>query len=539
MKRIYLLFAVFLLFLQQTLFPVESSTNAAVENPVLDEKYFTDLLFNDLENHYLYFRRGIVRLESRLFNEAIADFNTAIRMKSDESAYYFFRAYARYLQGKHNEAIIDYTEAVSLDNTNHQYYFYRGLANVKLNEFDDAIADFNEAINFCSDNPMYYFERGYTKRLQERYREAVDDYTEAIFLDETNCDLYFYRGFARDQLRDANGALDDYSRAIQLGTQISNAYYNRGVIYKSRKEYNKAIEDYNQAINLAINSPDDLSKYYNSRGNAYSDWGNIDQAMNDYLYAIELNPNNSNPYYNIGLLYKNNLELYDEAIQYFSYAIELGTNNEYTFLNRGLTYEILGEYQKALEDLNVTLEINRNHYTALKNRARVKAKMGDFYGAGVDYWQDEQNVKARLSKYPRESSSNTNDVNQNMKDYFSEIVSDRSNPDPYHSLGMLYKNEFALYDEAIKYFTYAVDLGSENQQLFLNRGLTYEILGEYQKALEDLNKTLEINENHYTALECRARIKAKMGDFYGAGVDYWQDEQNWDRRLREQRTTSN
>ncbi len=73
----------------------------------------------------------------------------------------------------------------------------------------------------------------------------------------------------------------------------------------------------------------------------------------------------------------------------------------------------------------------------------------------------------------------------------------------------------------------------------MNRGLTYEILGEYQKALEDLNKTLEINENHYTALECRARIKAKMGDFYGAGVDYWQDEQNWDRRLREQRTTSN
>jgi tetratricopeptide (TPR) repeat protein len=94
-------------------------------------------------------------------------------------------------------------------------------------------------------------------------------------------------------------------------------------------------------------------------------------------------------------------------------------------------------------------------------------------------------------------------------------------------------------DEAVYYFTHVLKNADPRREdieyVYLNRGLVYELLDELQLALDDLNQTLVIDPNHLTALKHRARIKAKLGDFYGAGLDYWQDEQNWDRRLSERK----
>jgi tetratricopeptide (TPR) repeat protein len=522
--------------LSHFLFSAESDENLSVNDLVLEETYITSLLLNDNENHRLYFQRGTVRLNLKLFDEAIDDFTIGINISPQEAAYYFYRGYTRHWQGKYQEALLDYSEAISLDETNHAFFFYRGQAKKSLNLLDEAIGDFDVAIHSNSSIAAYYFERGYAKRLQRKYREAIVDYTTAISLDETNGDYFFYRGFARDQLNDNDGALNDYSIAIESnGTQIADAYYNRGVIYKERKEHQLAINDYNQAISLSKNSSD-LCRYYNSRGNAYSSAENIEQAEKDYLYAIELDPNNPDPYQNVGVMYRADLELYDKAIQYLTSAIELNPRREHTYLNRGLAYDMLGEYEKALWDLNKTFELNRNHYTVLKNRARVKAKMGDYSGAGRDYWQNEQNIEKRLANRSNNNqvnaSSDKTEINQELKALSNAILLTETNPDSYFSLGMKCKNDLQLYNLAIFYFSRAVNLGSQNEYLFLNRALTYEILGKYENSLEDFDKTLKINESNLLVLKYRARIKAKLGDFEGAGIDYWQDELNFEKRMQ-------
>ncbi|MDR2900408.1 MAG: tetratricopeptide repeat protein [Treponema sp.] len=574
MKRKYLIIVFSILFIFNV-FATENEENSIISDLVSEETYITALLLNDKENHDLYYRRGNIRGKLNLLDEAINDFDTAINIKPDEAAYYFVRAYTKSLQGKYQEAIADYTEAISLNDAIDGYFFYRGIAKINLRLLDAAIDDFTAAININSNesayyfyrayikreqqkyqeavedytksislnetNDIFYFERGYTKRLQNNYRAAIIDYNKAISFNKTNDAYYFHRGFSQNQLNNFNEAFEDYSKAIELNTQISLAYYNRGVIYKQRKEYQLAIDDYNQAISLT-KDPSDLSKYYNSRGNAYSSWGNKEQAIKDYLHAAELNPNNSDPHHNLGLLYKNDLELYDEAIKHFSYAIDSGSRNEFTFLNRGLSYEILGEDEKAVEDFDKTLEINKNHYGVLKYRARVKAKLGDFYGAGIDFWQDEQNTDRLVANsHSRNSQENAPshkiDTNQALKGLTNAIKLTESHPHPYYSLALICKNDLELYQLAIFYFTKAVDLSFKDDGL-VNRGLTYEIIGEYEKAVEDFDKTLEINKNHYTALGYRARVKAKSGDFYGAGIDYWQIELGLEKRFPNNRINS-
>jgi len=45
---------------------------------------------------------------------------------------------------------------------------------------------------------------------------------------------------------------------------------------------------------------------------------------------------------------------------------------------------------------------------------------------------------------------------------------------------------------AVKYFTEAIDLDPGNHVLFSNRSGAYASLGDYQKALEDANKCVEL-----------------------------------------------
>lgn len=53
-----------------------------------------------------------------------------------------------------------------------------------------------------------------------------------------------------------------------------------------------------------------------------------------------------------------------------------------------------------------------------------------------------------------------------------------------------------------------------------NRALAYVKKKDFKKALEDVNKSIELNEQYFRAYLRRADIKMKMGDFDQAIFDY-------------------
>lgn len=62
----------------------------------------------------------------------------------------------------------------------------------------------------------------------------------------------------------------------------------------------------------------------------------------------------------------------------------------------------------------------------------------------------------------------------------------------YNHRGLVY---FALseYDKAIDDFTRAIEMGTQDTRVFTNRGLTYRMLHQFDKALSDFNKSLDLN----------------------------------------------
>ncbi len=91
----------------------------------------------------------------------------------------------------------------------------------------------------------------------------------------------------------------------------------------------------------------------------------------------------------------------------------------------------------------------------------------------------------------------------------------------YFNRGVTYsqKGEF---DRAISNYNKAIELNPKFVVAYLDRGFTYSKLGENDRAISDYNKAIEINPRYAMAFNNRGFIYRKKGDFDRAISDYSQ-----------------
>ena len=244
-----------------------------------------------------YFLRGVAKFSlEQSYAAAIADFDTAIRLKPDYAAAYYNRGYAKDELGQYAAAIADYDTAIRLKPDNAAAYYNRGIAKYELGQYAAAIADYDTAIRLKPDYAAAYFLRGNAKGRLGQYAAAIADYDTAIRLKPDYAAAYFLRGNAKDELGQYAAAIADFDTAIRLKPDDAAAYINRGYAKGKLGQYFAAIADYDTAIRL---KPDDAAAYYN-RGYAKYELGQYAAAIADYDTAIRLKPDDAAAYINRG-----------------------------------------------------------------------------------------------------------------------------------------------------------------------------------------------------------------------------------------------
>lgn len=76
------------------------------------------------------------------------------------------------------------------------------------------------------------------------------------------------------------------------------------------------------------------------------------------------------------------------------------------------------------------------------------------------------------------------------------------------------------YEEAISAYTEAIELDNSNHVLFSNRSAAYAKAGQFQKALEDANKTIELNPDWPKGYSRQGVAYAGLGDYLNAFKAY-------------------
>jgi tetratricopeptide (TPR) repeat protein len=206
--------------------------------------------------------------------------------------------------------------------------------------------------------------------------------------------------------------------------------------------------------NAEIEIYPDYYRGYKKRGQAYSDRGNHELAIQDYNRSIQIYPIYAATYLDRGVSYAG-LDKYEQAIEDFTVAIMMYPEYTEALTNRGIAHLMLGNFQQALRDFNRTLVLNPEDGDAFfqRNLAYKKA----------------------------------------IKDYTKFIQKEPENEEHFINRGGSYAM-IGQFQEALKDFTRAISLRPGMSIAYYNRGLVYQKMGEEGRALEDYQEAARLGE---------------------------------------------
>jgi tetratricopeptide (TPR) repeat protein len=104
----------------------------------------------------------------------------------------------------------------------------------------------------------------------------------------------------------------------------------------------------------------------------------VKEAISHWERAIEILPEASSPYRNLGIVYSRVYKNYDTAIYYFNETLKRQPDDPMTYFNLGMTYEGKGDFRTAVSYLQRSLELDSASVSTRSRLANIYYGMGEF-----------------------------------------------------------------------------------------------------------------------------------------------------------------
>jgi len=278
---------------------------------------------------------------------------------------------------KYEDAIAQFTSAIGFEPANPDYYFARGQVYEKLNKFAEAKADYEKVIVFDAKNVSAAVNLGDICNKTGSYEEALKYLNHATSIDKRNERAYPVKVITLLALEKYDQALKVSDTAVAIKDSPMNFYY-RGVIYRNltndvlaKKEFEKSIskdkklpeprlaladllltsntaESMNQC-NEVIKNDDRNTEAYIMRSKVYKKTLDYPNAINDISKNILIDPGNPGFYMLRGTYYQE-FNQHSNAIIDFSKYISLKADDPEAYFTRAKSYEETMNFEKAMED---------------------------------------------------------------------------------------------------------------------------------------------------------------------------------------------
>jgi len=206
--------------------------------------------------------------------------------------------------------------------------------------------------------------------------------------------------------------------------------------------------------------------------------------------AIELKPDWSWPYNNRGLAYAD-LGQKERAIQEFNKAIEMNPRLSQAYYNRGFAYYLLKQYERAILDFNKAIELNPKYAMAYNNRGLAYNQLKQYKKAVQDFSSAIQ-ICTNLTQY-KQSIQSTNYSAERIN--YQMLYARRGGA--YYNLGQ--------YEQAVQDYSKAIEIDPNWIMHYRRRAEAYKALKRYDKAIQDYNKVIQrliLPEFYYSRGEC-------------------------------------
>ena len=140
--------------------------------------------------------RGNANLALGNLAQAIADYDSALRLNPNYAKAHNNRGYAYAKLGRYEEALASYNRALAIDVTYTQAYLNRGGAYFQLGQNGRAIEDYTTVLGMDPSNAQARFNRGVANYRSHRFGDAIYDYDKVLVLTPGDKDAVANRALA-------------------------------------------------------------------------------------------------------------------------------------------------------------------------------------------------------------------------------------------------------------------------------------------------------------------------------------------------------
>ena len=449
---------------------------------------------------------------------------------------------------------------------------------------EGAIEQCTAAVNVAPKNPDAHLYVGYFLTLAGRYIEANNEFEKAIKLDpigSARARITLAQSLLREADTESSGFKNKFKAIYYLisGSIMTvcnlptikmiakNLQENFSVLafglkaetFMGTKNVSKAIETYdiaaektgcneifyskigdiciqNEAPEIALDSyrkvlkanpynRDILAKIATVIQTYFKE--NIDEAIDCYTRLLEVEPQNSHAYYELGHLYLDKNEKMNAA-NAFKLALKYDSNN--AFIHNSLAYSLiqLGLNDEAIEHYKEAINLNPdNEWTAIVAQA-----------LGTVYMEIKHNPEAAIAMYqtglvlnPKSADiyismgdvfAQTGDNDLAIKHYCDAIKVDENSFDGYTKCAMaLWNNDYL--EEAIIAYNKALKINPDSAIVYNNLGVIYlDGIGNKEYALECFENAYDLDNEYTMAVFNMGRIHQELGNTTLA-AEFYQD----------------
>ena len=197
-------------------------------------------------NHYV--RRSKAHEIALDWDAAIKDYDEAIRLSPQTSAYWNNRANYYSRKREYQKALEGYDEAVRLTPTSFIPLSNRANTFLNTREWDKALEAYDRALKVNGTYSRSYAGKATAYREKRQFDLALNEAERAMELEPASPHSLLARGLSFAALKEHDKALADFQEALRFDPLFGAAHYGRAGVYLARKEYQPAIRDLDTAL---------------------------------------------------------------------------------------------------------------------------------------------------------------------------------------------------------------------------------------------------------------------------------------------------
>jgi tetratricopeptide (TPR) repeat protein len=290
--------------------------------------------------------------------------------------------------------------------------------------------------------------------------------------------------------------LAELCRQIDKNQKNSDLYRQRAEYYYRTYKPEKALADILQAIKIN----DQKSSYYVTLADIYFAQNETDLVEEALNKAIALD-NNNEAFLKLAELYLYQF-MYKACDETLEKAIRLQPHNPKAFLTKSFMLIETGDTIGSLRMMQLVIDQNPREIIAHTFLAEFFQKKLD--PIAISYFKNalEINPNDKLTNYNFGKLLQDLGEFELAKEQYQNLIAIDSRSYPaYNNLGSIALVNEDDYEEAVRYFTKAIEIDSLYAQAWCNRGIAYEFLNEWEKARADFKRCLKIDPEYESAVK--------------------------------------